>query len=62
MMIDGVIELENPTKPSYVVLLLPDFEPTSRETWRTTILSEWLKSCCYSGESQPGDVGGRASS
>jgi hypothetical protein len=58
-MTDGATEQASLTKPSSAVLLLLDYEQTSRAIWLATMLSAWHRNYFYSGGNLHGDAGGK---
>ena len=57
-MITGGTEQTSQTRQSFAVLHWPGYELTFGATWEIMQLV-WHKSCFYSGENQPADVGGK---
>lgn len=58
----GVTAPQNLTKPSFAVWHLHGSGLTSKVILGTMLPLEWLRNSSCSGESQPGVVGGKASS
>lgn len=58
----GATGPQSPTRPLSAQLLSHDYGQTSAASRPIATPSAWRRSCSFSGASQPGDAGGRASS